>query len=96
MLNVNNELAAARVPADATAAMRSEASGCAEWQDILRSYPAAMQDYCRAVMSLLSLDAATFNDGWTKAERARKLCELHREKLFHHRHEHRCLTSISD
>jgi hypothetical protein len=39
------------------------------------------------------LDAATFNDGWAKAEQARKVCEKYREKLFHHRHEHGCFTA---
>ena len=67
--------------------------GCTEWRDILQAYPAAMQNYCQAVMSLLSLDAATFNDGWAKAEQARKVCENYRERLFHHRHEHGCFTS---
>ncbi len=60
---------------------------------MLRAYPEAMQQYCQAVMSLMALDAATFNDGWTKAEQARKVCEDYREKLFHHRHEHGCFTS---
>jgi hypothetical protein len=66
--------------------------GCSEWQEMLRAYPAAMQQYCQAVMSLMALDAARFSQGWTKAEQARKICETFREKLFHHWHQHGCLT----
>jgi predicted lipoprotein len=91
MLKVTSPLAATRVASDAIE--ETNRPGCQEWREMLRAYPAAMQQYCQAVMSLMALDAATFNDGWTKAEQARKVCEDYREKLFHHRHEHGCFTS---
>jgi hypothetical protein len=91
MLNLNNQFAPTGV---ATGAIEDgNTPGCQEWRDLLQSYPAAMQQYCQAVLSLVALDAPTFNDGWTKAEQARKLCENYREKLFHHRHEHGCFTT---
>ena len=88
MLDLNSQFVAPGVASDAIE--ERNAPGCPEWRDILQAYPAAMQQYCQAVMSLMALDAATFNDGWTKAEQARKVCENYREKLFHHRNEHGC------
>jgi hypothetical protein len=99
MLNLNSQSAPSGVASSAI--VERKLIGCQEWRDLLQAYPVAMQQYCQAVLSLMALDAATFNDGWTKAEQARKLCENYREKLFHHRHEHgcftaRCSSSLSD
>jgi hypothetical protein len=91
MLNLNGPFVATSV----ATINETSAPGCGEWQAILQAYPEAMQQYCQAVMSLRALDAATFNDGWAKAEQARKVCETYRERLFHHRHEHGCFTSRS-
>jgi hypothetical protein len=91
MLNLNSPVVARGVASGAIEA--TSALGCQEWRDILHAYPAAMQHYYQAVRSLPALDAATFNDGWAKAEQARKVCENYREKLFHHRHQHGCFTA---
>jgi len=93
MLNLNSQFVATGVPS--VAIEERNTPGCQEWRDMLQGYPAAMQQYSQAVLSLMALDAATFNDGWAKAEQARKLCENYREKLFHHRHEHGCFTARS-
>jgi hypothetical protein len=93
MQNSNDQFVTGAVSSSAQETVRPSGSGCEEWQDILQAYPAAMQHYCQMIMSLISLDAATFNDGWTKAEQARKVCEDYREKLFHHRHEHGCFKT---
>lgn len=92
MVNRNGHFAAADRALDSVQETNRIIPGCQEWRDLLQAYPAAMQQYCQAVVSLLSLEAATFNEGWRKAEQARKVCETYREKLFHHRHEHRCFT----
>jgi hypothetical protein len=91
MLNLNSRFVATAVASGALE--ERNAPGCKEWRDILQAYPVAMQQHCQAVLSLMALDAATFNDGWAKAEHARKVCEKYREKLFHHRHEHGCFTA---
>jgi hypothetical protein len=67
-------------------------AGCPEWKNILDSYPLATEAYNQAVMNLTSLDASGFNEAWSKAERARKVCENYRELLVHHRREHGCLS----
>jgi hypothetical protein len=91
MLNLNNQMVSGGIASGTIEA--TNALGCQEWRDILHAYPAAMQHYSQAVLSLVALDAATFNDGWAKAEQARKVCENYREKLFHHRHQHGCFTA---
>jgi len=91
MLNLNSLLVATGVAPGAIE--ERDVPGCQEWRDILQAYPAALQRHCQAVLSLMALDAATFNDGWAKAERARKVCESYRERLLHHRHEHGCFTA---
>jgi hypothetical protein len=69
----------------------SSADGCSEWRDILEAYPLATEAYNRAVIRLEGADAAGFNQAWSNAERARKVCEDYRERLFHHRRDHGCL-----
>ena len=66
--------------------------GCPEFRDILEAYPAATEEYNRAVESLATLDAASFNQAWSNVERARKVCESYREMLLHHRRDHACLS----
>jgi hypothetical protein len=69
MLKVTSPLAATRVASDAIE--ETNRPGCQEWREMLRAYPAAMQQYCQAVMSLMALDAATFNEPSRRARCAK-------------------------
>ena len=68
------------------------AEGCPEIRDILEAYPLATEAYNQAVSGLSTLDAENFNQAWSNAERARKVCESYRERLLHHRRDHGCLS----
>jgi hypothetical protein len=76
----------------AHAVSNDTSAGCPEWKAILRAYPLATEAYNQAVTNLTSLDASGFNEAWSKAERARKVCENYRELLVHHRREHGCVS----
>ena len=64
---------------------------CEEWCRLVARYRSAVSAYHQAVNDLGGLPGPVFNEGWSRAERARATCDEHRADILQHEHDHACL-----
>jgi hypothetical protein len=56
---------------------------CDEWCRLVERYQTAVNAYNQAVNALGVLPGAAFSENWSRAERARAMCNRHRVDLWH-------------
>jgi hypothetical protein len=65
---------------------------CEEWRGILEEYRIAAEIYSQAALDLTPAPGLRFDEAWTRAEQARKMCDVCRSRLLDHEHNHACLA----
>ena len=66
---------------------------CEQWCRLVARYRSAVSAYHQAVNDLGGLPGPHFNEGWSRAERARATCDEHRAEILQHEHDHACLEA---